>query len=131
MLTSRAARELLATAAVLLLLAAMPWIATAQGDPYLLKLATRIVIYGLAASALDLALGVAGLIGFGHAAFLGLGAYMVGIAFQHGFEGSTLLGLTPPGSASDPAATGDARGRHSTASSPGSWHCAPAASPSS
>jgi branched-chain amino acid transport system permease protein len=99
MLTSRAARELLAAAALLLFLAAMPWIATASGDPYLLKLATRIVVYGLAASALDLALGVAGLIGFGHAAFLGLGAYTVGIAFQHGFEGSTLLGLTPPESA--------------------------------
>lgn len=99
MLTSRAARELLATGALLLVLAAMPGIAAASGDPYLLKLATRIVIYGLAAAALDLAIGVAGLISFGHAAFLGLGAYTVGIAFQHGLEGSTFLGLPAPESA--------------------------------
>ena len=98
MLTSRAARELQATAALLLLLAAMPLIAAATGDAYLLKLATRIVIYGLAASALDLALGVAGLIGFGHAAFLGLGAYTVGIAFQH-LRGLLPPWLFPPGSA--------------------------------
>jgi branched-chain amino acid transport system permease protein len=93
------AREPLAIAAIVLALAAAPMLAAVSGDPYLLKLATRIVIYGLAAAALDLALGVAGLISFGHAAFLGLGAYTVGIAFQHGFEGSTVLGLPPPESA--------------------------------
>jgi branched-chain amino acid transport system permease protein len=65
------------------------------GDSYLVKLATRIVVLGLAAAALDLALGVGGLVGFGHGAFLGLGAYVAGIMFQHGFEGSTVLGLAP------------------------------------
>jgi branched-chain amino acid transport system permease protein len=84
---------------VIAMLLAIPWLAAATADPYLLKLATRIVIYGLAAAALDLAMGVAGLVSFGHAAFLGLGGYSVGIAFQHGFEGISLLGFDPPTSA--------------------------------
>jgi branched-chain amino acid transport system permease protein len=89
-------RERAAVAVLALALLALPWLAAALGDPYALKVGTRIVVLGLAAAALDLALGVAGLVGFGHAAFLGLGAYTVGIAFQHGFEGSTILGLPPP-----------------------------------
>ena len=79
---------------VLLLLVATPLLAL-MPDPYLLKLATRTVIFALAASALDLALGVGGLVSFGHAAFFGLGAYVVGINFLHAFEGSRLLGLPP------------------------------------
>lgn len=78
---------------LLALLLAMPLLAL--GDPYLLKLATRIVVMGLAAAALDLALGTAGLVSFGHAAFLGLGGYVVGIAFQHDFAGTSLFGLPP------------------------------------
>jgi branched-chain amino acid transport system permease protein len=81
----------LVLALLLLLLLLLPL----AGDSYLVKLATRIVVLGLAAAALDLALGVAGLVGFGHGAFLGLGGYVVGIAFQHGFEGTTFMGLEP------------------------------------
>ncbi len=65
------------------------------GDPYLIKVGTRILIFAMAALALDLVLGLGGMVSFGHAAFLGLGAYVVGILFQHGFEGSRLLGLPP------------------------------------
>ena len=75
----------------LLLALAVP----ALGDDYLTKLATRILVFGLAAAALDLVLGLGGLVSFGHAAFLGLGAYVVGIMFLHDFEGTTLLGLAP------------------------------------
>ena len=87
------AKVVLGGLAALLLLA--PALAALTGDVYLLRLAQRVVIYGLAAAALDLVLGVAGLVSFGHGAFLGLGAYVVGIAFTHGFEGSTFLGLEP------------------------------------
>ncbi len=69
----------------------VPWL----GDSYVLKLATRILIFALAATALDLVLGLGGLVSFGHAAFLGLGAYVVGIMFLHDFEGSTFLGIAP------------------------------------
>ncbi len=85
----------LMVSALLVLALILPGIATLTGDPYLVKLATRIVIYGLAAAALDLVLGVSGLVSFGHGAFLGLGAYVTGVMFQHGFEGSTILGLEP------------------------------------
>lgn len=88
---SRGGRAALFALATLLL--AMPLLAL--GDPWLLKLATRIVIMGLAAAALDLALGTAGLVSFGHAAFLGLGGYVVGIMFQHDFAGTSFLGLPP------------------------------------
>ncbi len=69
----------------------IPW----TGDGYLVKLATRILIFALAASALDLVLGLGGLVSFGHAAFLGLGAYVVGVMFLHDFEGTTFFGLAP------------------------------------
>jgi branched-chain amino acid transport system permease protein len=84
----------LAPAMLALALLAPPF-ASLTGDPYLVKLATRIVIYGLAAAALDLVMGAAGLVSFGHGAFLGLGAYVAGVMFHHGFEGSTILGLEP------------------------------------
>lgn len=83
-------------ALVLLLFAAALLVAPFVADDWLVKLATRIAIFALAAAALDLALGVGGMVSFGHAAFLGLGAYVTGVCFVHGFEGSTFLGLVPP-----------------------------------
>jgi len=44
------------------------------------------VILGLAAMSLDLLIGFGGLISFGHAAFLGIGGYAVGILASHGVE---------------------------------------------
>jgi branched-chain amino acid transport system permease protein len=48
--------------------------------PYLLSLLTEVLIYGIFAMSLDLILGYAGLVSFGHAAFFGVGAYVAGIA---------------------------------------------------
>lgn len=78
---------------LLALAAALPFLV--GGDAYLVKLASRILIMGLAAAALDLVLGTAGLVGFGHAAFLGLGGYAVGVMFHHDFAGTRFLGLPP------------------------------------
>ena len=47
---------------------------------FLLFPATRIVVYAVAAVALDFVLGFGGLVSFGHAAFVGIGAYTLGIA---------------------------------------------------
>jgi branched-chain amino acid transport system permease protein len=80
---------------LLLLALALAWPALVGGDAYLLRLGSRILVLGLAAAALDLALGTAGLVGFGHAAFLGLGGYTVGVMFQHDFAGESFLGLPP------------------------------------
>jgi branched-chain amino acid transport system permease protein len=54
------------------------------GDPFAIRLATRIMIYGLAALSLDLLIGITGLVSFGHAAYFGLGAYVIGIGAWHG-----------------------------------------------
>ena len=67
--------------------AAAPLLATYSGaEGYVLSLLTRVMIFGIAAMALDLILGYGALVSFGHAAFLGLGGYAVGILASHGFE---------------------------------------------
>ncbi|MFN6998156.1 MAG: branched-chain amino acid ABC transporter permease [Aquincola tertiaricarbonis] len=69
---------------VLALLLALPAIATALGQDFYIGLASRILIFALAASSLNLILGFGGLVSFGHAAFVGIGAYAVGILMQEG-----------------------------------------------
>jgi branched-chain amino acid transport system permease protein len=46
-------------------------------NTYLLAVASRVMIYGMLAMSLDLIMGYAGLISFGHAAYFGTGAYIV------------------------------------------------------
>ena len=69
---------------VLALLAALPFIASAAGGDFYITLASRILIFALAATSLNLILGFGGMVSFGHAAFIGLGAYTVAIAMQEG-----------------------------------------------
>jgi len=57
------------------------------GNAFYLDLATRLVILGIAATSLNLVLGYGGLISFGHAAYIGIGAYAVGIPVYHEFYG--------------------------------------------
>ena len=52
----------------------------------------RVMIFAIAAVALDLLVGYGALISFGHAAFIGLGAYAVGILAAHGI-GDALISL--------------------------------------
>src|SRR2546422_11589892 len=46
----------------------------------------RMMIFAIAAVSLDLILGYGGMVSFGHAAYLGIGAYAVGIPAFHGIE---------------------------------------------
>lgn len=78
----------------LLVLLALPPLAIAAGEPFLISVATRIVIAALAALSLDLILGFGGMVSLGQAAFLGVGAYTVGILAHHDFEG-TLIPFLP------------------------------------
>ncbi len=71
-------------AAFLALLALVPAIAALIGHPYYVTLFSRIVIFGLAAVGLNLILGFGGLVSFGHALYIGIGAYAVGILSFHG-----------------------------------------------
>ena len=54
------------------------------GQPYYLTLFTRIMIFGLAAVGLNFILGFGGLVSFGHALYIGIGAYSVSILAFHG-----------------------------------------------
>ena len=67
-----------------LLLAALPPLVMALGQPYYVDLVRRILILAIAAISLNLILGYGGLVSFGHAAYLGIGAYAVGILGFHG-----------------------------------------------
>jgi len=67
-----------------LALAAVPPLAAVLGQPFYLDLFTRILIFALAALSLDLILGYGGMVSFGHAAYLGIGAYSVGILSHYG-----------------------------------------------
>ncbi|QEL24274.1 branched-chain amino acid ABC transporter permease [Bosea sp. F3-2] len=74
----------LAPLVILGLLALLP-LATALGLPsHWLTLVTRAMIFAIAALSLDLILGVGGLVSFGHAAFIGIGAYGAGILITEG-----------------------------------------------
>lgn len=72
------------------ILALFPILADLAGQGHWLSLVTRIVILGIAALSLDLILGIGGLVSFGHAAFMGLGAYVTGILIQEGIVDITI-----------------------------------------
>jgi len=67
-----------------IILALLPPVVLALGQPFYLDLARRILILAIAAVSLNLILGYGGLVSFGHAAYLGIGAYAVGILGFYG-----------------------------------------------
>jgi branched-chain amino acid transport system permease protein len=69
---------------IFLIFAIVPLFATFNAEAYVLGLVTRVMIFAIAALALDLLIGYGALVSFGHAAFIGLGAYAVGILGAHG-----------------------------------------------
>lgn len=82
-------------AGVLIALIALPTVADLTGYTALTSLATRVLIYGIAAASLNFVLGYGGMVSFGHAAFFGIGGYVVGILYQHYALGEPLLGFIP------------------------------------
>ncbi len=66
------------------LLALLPLLSPILGGGYLLLVGERVMIFAIAALSLELLIGVGGLVSFGHAAFLGIGAYGAGIVASHG-----------------------------------------------
>ena len=70
-----------------------PILATAAGDSFLLVIATRIMIFAIASLSLNLILGYGGMISFGHAAFIGIGAYTVGIMAASGISDYALQAI--------------------------------------
>ena len=74
-----------ALAAVLLLIAiTFPLVMQSLDQVYYVTMASRILIYALAATSLNLVLGFGGMISFGHAAFVGAGAYTASVMIVEG-----------------------------------------------
>ena len=69
---------------------AFPFVMNAIGSDFYVGVATRILIFALAATSLNLVLGFGGLVSFGHAAFLGVGAYTAGVLITEGFTNGWL-----------------------------------------
>jgi branched-chain amino acid transport system permease protein len=93
-LESKAAAALtLRNAVVLALLAALalvPLYTALGGNAFVMSLATRIIILAIAAVSLNLIMGFGGMVSFGHAAYLGIGGYVVGILAKEGFNSGFL-----------------------------------------
>jgi branched-chain amino acid transport system permease protein len=70
-------------AALLIGLILLPVYAQVAAKPFVLTLFTRIIILAIAATSLNLIMGYGGMVSFGHAVYLGIGSYAVGImAFE-------------------------------------------------
>ena len=70
--------------------ALIPPVAIALDEPYYTFMVARIMIFAIAALSLDLILGYGGMVSFGHAAYLGIGAYAVGILSFYGIDNGFL-----------------------------------------
>lgn len=68
----------------------VPSVTTALDEPFYMSLCARIMIFAIAVISLDLILGFGGLVSFGHAAYLGIGAYAVAIPSYYGVDNGYL-----------------------------------------
>ncbi len=87
-MNSRTRAIVLATGLVLLV--AVPPVAGLLNQPFYLDLVRRVMIFAIAALSLNLILGYGGMISFGHAAYLGIGAYAVGVLAHYGIDNGFL-----------------------------------------
>jgi branched-chain amino acid transport system permease protein len=85
-------RRRLAPIGFAVFVAALPLITSADMSAFVVTLGSRMMLFAIAALSLDLILGYAGMVSFGHAAFIGLGAYTAGILDAEGF-GDVTIGL--------------------------------------
>ena len=83
-MTKLASPRNLAVAGLLAALALVPVYCHATGNFFLLSLFTRIIILAMAAVSLNLIMGFGGMVSFGHAAYIGIGGYAVGILAHEG-----------------------------------------------
>jgi branched-chain amino acid transport system permease protein len=77
-------------AVVLAGMALLPLHAALTGNSFLMSLCTRIIILAMAAVSLNLIMGFGGMVSFGHAAYLGIGGYVVGILAKEGVDSGFL-----------------------------------------
>ncbi|HXX03891.1 MAG TPA: branched-chain amino acid ABC transporter permease [Xanthobacteraceae bacterium] len=73
-------------AIVVAVLALVPVYSALTGDGFALTLFTRVLILAIGAVSLNLIMGYGGMVSFGHAAYLGIGGYAVGILAKEGVD---------------------------------------------
>ncbi|MFV0474970.1 MAG: branched-chain amino acid ABC transporter permease [Pikeienuella sp.] len=78
-------------AALILGLAGAAILAEIAGAPFVVTLATKLAILALAGVGLNIALGLGGMVSFGHAAFFGLGGYAAGVLASHALNYEPLM----------------------------------------
>ena len=86
-------------ALLLAILALAPFLLEWANQPFYLDLLSRALILGIAAISLNLILGFGGMISLGHAAYIGIGAYCVGIPSYYDYYNGWLhlaLALSVP-----------------------------------
>ena len=94
-------------AGLLLFLVLLPVYAVSANQPFYLTQFTRVMVYAMAAIGLNLLIGYTGLVSFGHALYLALGAYAVAIPAFHGVaNGWAHLATALGGAAAVAAVTG-------------------------
>ena len=76
-------RETMVVIITFSLLALVPVIASITDVPFYLDLGRRMMILAIGALSLNLIMGYGGMISFGHAVFVGIGAYVVGVCAEH------------------------------------------------
>lgn len=69
---------------LILVLAVLPPIVITMDDNFWVAFFARVLIYAIAASALNIALGFGGLVSLGHALFIGIGMYSVSLPVHYG-----------------------------------------------
>jgi branched-chain amino acid transport system permease protein len=77
-------------AALLALLILVPLYASLASEPFLMTFMSRVLVFTIAAISLNMILGYGGMVSFGHALYMGLGAYCVGIMASHGINNGWL-----------------------------------------
>lgn len=80
---------------LLVAFAIVPIVADLFNQPFYIAQFRRVIIFSMAAVSLDLILGFGRMISFGHAAFLGFGAYTVAILNVYAAKNILFLGLIP------------------------------------
>ena len=74
----------IAVVGVVLAALTLPLLLQALGAPFYISMAGRILVFAIATTSLNLVLGYGGMVSFGHAAFVGLGAYVTGVMISEG-----------------------------------------------
>lgn len=90
---ARLDRDFSAAIIVLIALGAAPYVLNAFGHDFWIEVLLRAMILGIAAASLNFLIGLGGMISLGHAAFLGIGGYSVGILSDFGID-SGIVQLT-------------------------------------